>query len=408
MKHYVFLRRLPRVLPWGGLEKLMMEWFERIDYKNCRVTLAITPGGKELFGPRLAAKGLPIEIIEFPWDFTGGAIKNFWAMLKFLKPLNPSTAIYIQGAFTDFRLATILAGYILAKGNVYMHENLGALAPLEKTSRRYFGFIRGFGIWWYRELLHSSFRAHFTKKILVVSQEIKDRMVSLWAYPEHKIEVGYHGVDLRRFAPSPEKYKKTREMLKISASDVVIIATVRFAQEKCLHRLIDAFDILCRDFSNLHLLMAGSGPLEKDLLALAAGKTSRDKIKFLGHVNDVTDYLCTSDIYVLSSDNEGLSLAFLEAMATGLICVSTKCTGSSEVLQNGINGFLVEKSTEGVLEGIRTALSLTWPDRRKVSDAARQFVHKKFDINERVEKVLGAFGVPCVPPKDHPQMALKI
>src|SRR5436853_613291 len=96
IKHFVFLRRLPRVLLWGGLEKLMMEWFERIDYTQCRVTLAITPGGKELFGEHIIKKGLPIEIVEFPMDFRGESIKNFFEMWSFLKTLKPSTLIYIQ------------------------------------------------------------------------------------------------------------------------------------------------------------------------------------------------------------------------------------------------------------------------------------------------------------------------
>ena len=66
-KHIVFLRRLPNTLMWGGLEKLMMDWFERIDYSACRVTLAISPGGKKLFKDKFDEMNLPIEIIEFPF-----------------------------------------------------------------------------------------------------------------------------------------------------------------------------------------------------------------------------------------------------------------------------------------------------------------------------------------------------
>jgi glycosyltransferase involved in cell wall biosynthesis len=331
-------------------------------------------------------------------DFRGGSIKNFREMWAFLKELKPSSLIYIQGAFTDFRLATILAGFILAKGNVFMHENLGAEAPLEKQSRRYLGFIPGWGLWWYSEMLRNNFRAHFSKSILVVSKEIKERMVSLWAYPEHKIKVGYHGIDLSRFSPADEKSAQLRESLGIPKSDTVIIATARFAKEKCLHRLIEAFGVLSKENHHLHLLMAGTGPLDPELRSLALSMPGTERIRFLGHVTNVIDYLRSSDIYVLSSDNEGLSLAFLEAMATGLICVSTNCTGSSEVLQNGVNGFLVQKSTDGVLHGLRTALALSPQEKQRISHAARQFVLEKFDINQRVQEVLESFGLPCVPP----------
>ena len=63
---------MPPAMPWGGLENLMLDWFERIDYRRCCVTLAVTPEGKELYSKQFLAKGINIEIVEFPFDFSGG------------------------------------------------------------------------------------------------------------------------------------------------------------------------------------------------------------------------------------------------------------------------------------------------------------------------------------------------
>ena len=392
-KHIVFLRRCPASLSWGGLEKLTLEWFQRIDYSKCRVTLAVTPGGKELFSKQLLAKGVNIEIIEFPFDFRAGAWKSFWEMFHFIQALKPSTIVFIQGAFTDFRLANVFAGFLLSGGNVFMHENLGSPAPPGEKRKNYFGFIPGLSFWWFRHRLWNNLRAIFSKKVFVVSQELKDRLVDLWAYAPSRVKVAYHGVDIQRFSPGAKDEKLKRE-LGMSPSDTAIVATARFAKEKCLNRLINAFDIIANEFPSTHLLLIGAGPLEKELKTLAGQKKFHDRIHFWGHRQNVVDYLRISDIYVLCSDNEGLSLALMEAMATGLICISTNCPGSAEAIQSGVNGYIVEKSTQGVLSGLTTVLKLNTEERQHILNNGVAFVRKNFDINERVQDTFQIMGLP--------------
>ena len=48
-----------------------------------------------------------------------------------------------------------LAGFLAARGNVYMHENLGSEPPVERSSRKYLGFIPGLGLWWYQQLFRN-------------------------------------------------------------------------------------------------------------------------------------------------------------------------------------------------------------------------------------------------------------
>jgi glycosyltransferase involved in cell wall biosynthesis len=394
----VFLRRLPPNDVWGGLEKLMVDWFERIDYQNCRVTLGVTPGGKNLFGPHITAKGLPVEILEFPWDFRGRSFRNFRAMHDFLKPLKATTIIYIQGAYADFRLAAVLAGFMMTRGNVFMHENLGAPLPPMRLYKRYFGFLPALELWRHLKIGAISLRVYFSKAIVVVSREMKDRYIYYWNYLGKKVTVGYHGVDVNRFSPSPETFAAMRDKMGIASTDTVFITTARLAAQKCLHRVIDAFDGLCGNYPNLRLIIAGDGSLETELKALAESKPSKSRITFLGHVVRPDDYLKMSNIFVLASDNEGLSISFLEAMATGLICVSTRCTGATEVLQNRVTGFLVEKNTESIQEGMRIVMDLPRETRERIARTARQFIVDNFEINKNVRNVLSSFGVPTVSP----------
>ena len=99
-----------------------------------------------------------------------------------------------------------------------------------------------------------------------------------------------------------------------------------------------------------------------------------NKILFMGNVDNVGDYLKMSDIFVLSSDNEGFGIALVEAMATGLICVATKCPGPNEIIQDGVNGFLVEKNAEGVLDGLKKAArSFTMPQEVEIQGKGHPF-----------------------------------
>src|SRR3989338_3925567 len=246
-KHFVFIRRMPQTIVWGGLEKLFLDWLERIDYKACRVTLAVTQGGKALFEQKFKEKNLPIQIVEFSVDFRRNSVHQFCEMYWCLRPLKPSTVIFVQGAFTDFYLGVVLAGFLLTRNNVYMHENLGAPSPAEKSSKYHWGVIPGMGLWWHKEKLLNKLRGMFSRRIFVVSQEIQEQLIKRWGYPRHKVVVSYHVIDLEKFSFSLSKRQHIRKLLKIPRSDFVFMISARLATEKRIDRAIEAFDRLTEE-----------------------------------------------------------------------------------------------------------------------------------------------------------------
>ena len=394
LKHIVFLRNAPHGVAWGGLEKLLMEWFERIDYSQYKVSLSMPHQWLEVFKKKFEAKNLPVDLVEWPGGLEKEhSLKRFIDLFRFLKTLRPFSVVFIQGWLFNFDFAHILAGWAATGGQVYMHENLGPPEMLPKTSRHHFGFIPGLGIWWHIKRFRASVRAHFAKKVIVVSHEIKKQLVAKWYYPAGRISVCHHGVDVRQFCPSPETRLKMRESMKVHPEETVILVAARLSKEKCIHRVIEAFDVVSQKLSGLTLMITGSGPLENDLKALARNKSCMAKIMFLGHVNDVANYFKMSDIYVLASDNEGFSIALLEAMASGLVCVATRCPGINEVIQDGSNGFLTEKSTEGILGGLRKALELSTEGRMGIRERAVRLASDNFEINERVRDVFRVLGL---------------
>ena len=92
--------------------------------------------------------------------------------------------------------------------------------------------------------------------------------------------------------------------------------------------------------------------------AYLVGQLFGRAVFFLGHLDDVSPAVKASDIYVLSSCTEALGIALLEAMSCKLVCVATRTTGPSEIIEDGENGFLVHPSDSGILNGLRAALKL--------------------------------------------------
>ena len=80
-KHIVFLRLMPNANIWGGLEKLTLEWFERIDTSQCRIFFLVNPGWKSTFEQHFRERGIESDIIEFPFQCKGRVLKKFFQLL---------------------------------------------------------------------------------------------------------------------------------------------------------------------------------------------------------------------------------------------------------------------------------------------------------------------------------------
>jgi glycosyltransferase involved in cell wall biosynthesis len=113
--------------------------------------------------------------------------------------------------------------------------------------------------------------------------------------------------------------------------DLVILSMARLAPDKGLEYLIEAAAILPRTGRRIRIVIAGDGP-DRDRLEQLAGRLGvTDRVAFLGFREDVGDLLAASDLVVLPSLREGLSIALLEAMAAGKPIVASSIGSQREV-----------------------------------------------------------------------------
>lgn len=122
-----------------------------------------------------------------------------------------------------------------------------------------------------------------------------------------------------------------------------IVATGRLVPQKNYPLLLEAFAEFLELYPKYTLDIYGSGPMEEELHNLVLELGIKESVQFNGVVNNWHDYAKVAEIYVLTSDYEGMPNALMEAMAIGLPCIATDCPcgGPSFLINNGINGLLI-------------------------------------------------------------------
>jgi glycosyltransferase involved in cell wall biosynthesis len=168
-----------------------------------------------------------------------------------------------------------------------------------------------------------------------------------------------------------------------------MVGTLKEVKGHCY--MIEAMCELAPRFPDLHLLLVGDGELRASLEAQVANAALDERIHFMGSRSDVADLLAASDLFVLPSLWEGLSMALLEAMATGLPIVASEVSGTVQAIVPGEHGLLIPPGEpQAIVDAIGQLLSD--PDRaRKMGSAAQARVNAEFSARKQADDHLALY-----------------
>lgn len=168
----------------------------------------------------------------------------------------------------------------------------------------------------------------------------------------------------------------------------LIISAGRLIPEKDFETLIHAFDVLKRDCNDAKLVIIGDGPNRSNLESLISDLGLQDSVSLPGFVNPPYGYMRYADLFVLSSQSEGLGNVLIEAMAVGTPVVSTNCPdGPAEILKNGQYGRL---TPVGDPEQLAEAISLELIEERSIEELQERAMD--FSVKSITDKYLEIFG----------------
>lgn len=146
------------------------------------------------------------------------------------------------------------------------------------------------------------------------------------------------GIDISRFAPVPEKRSALRDQLGIPQNAAVLLSVGEVNKNKN-HQL--AIQALAR-LSDCYYVICGRGPLLESHRELARSLGVEDRLILTGYRTDVADFYQAADIFVFPSRREGLPVAVMEAMASGLPVVCTKIRGSADLVKENVSGLYMD------------------------------------------------------------------
>jgi len=167
-----------------------------------------------------------------------------------------------------------------------------------------------------------------------------------------------------------------------------IVMVARFVHQKDHENLLRALADVQVPWS---LSLPGDGPLLERIKRLAEQLGIQDRVHFPGACDNIPELLAASDIFVLSTNHEGLPISILEAMRAGLPVVATDVGGISECVDHGVTGYLVQPKTVADLRGRIVELLSCAEQRAQLGKAGRERFLRDFQLEAMVSKTLDIY-----------------
>lgn len=210
----------------------------------------------------------------------------------------------------------------------------------------------------------------------VLSERMKGDLVA-YHFPTAGSRVVPSILDLERFHPADSAPRPPQ-------TSQIILFFGRLVYPKGVDVLLRAWGRVRQEASvrlRARLIIAGEGPLRAEYEQLAQSLGVMDSVEFVGLQRDIVPWLHRSDVVVLPSRWEGMPNAVLEAMACGLPCVATRVSGSEDLIQDGVNGLLVEPDDDEALASALLSLLRDPALCQQYGHAARSTVEERYSLD---------------------------
>jgi glycosyltransferase involved in cell wall biosynthesis len=231
---------------------------------------------------------------------------------------------------------------------------------------------------WQRFMYHT-----LSSGIIVNAGKIKQTLLETGYIPEKKIRVIYNGLDTGEIDRLRSEYPVEKPF------PVTITGMGRLTWNKGYDFLIRAFARFVAQTGNRDagLVIIGEGAQKEAFMQLATGLGLEKRVLCPGFLSNPYPWLEASDIFAVTSTNEGLPNALLEAMYLGNAPVSTRAGGTDEAIDHGVNGFLIDYGDEDALAETLNSLCRSSELRQSVVEKARKRITDRFSMETMTKEI---------------------
>jgi glycosyltransferase involved in cell wall biosynthesis len=339
---------------WGGQERRIVSEMAGMQKRGHAVWLATRPTARIAEQARLA--GIPVVFLPFAGKFHLPTLKGLVRLIRRhdIRIVNTHSGIdsWVGG------LAARWAGTRLVRTR---HLNI----PLR---RNLLNFI------------------HYLPDVYVACGEtMRNNLVSNCGFPEERVISIPTGIDFSEFRPRLER-GHIRSQLGIGAHEWMILMVGVLRSVKGHDMALHAFAELLPALPNARLVLAGGGPLAKEIGKLADKLGIAAQVRFLGERGDIPDLLSAADAFLLTSRSEGVPQAVTQALGLGLPVVATSVGGVPELVIHEHTGLLVPPGNPQEVANALLRLA-SFPELAgRLGNAGRNHVVARFSLEAMLDE----------------------
>ncbi len=231
-------------------------------------------------------------------------------------------------------------------------------------------------------------------RVVGVSEHTTDNLHRYERIPRRKLVSIPNGIDGRLF-DRPVDRAAVRASLGVPPDAFIALFGSRLEAQKDVPTLLEAFGLVARRRTDVHLVIAGQGTLQGELEARSQALGLGARVTFAGVRLDMPDVLRASDIFVLSSTWEGLPMVILEALAAGCPIVSTAVGGVPTAVEDGVSGLLVPPRDPAALAGAIERLAGDEALRTRLAAAGKAVFAERFSATAMVRRYEELYEAGC-------------
>ena len=312
-------------LKLGGAQTVLLDILKNLDSERFSTSVACLFGGDLPVGRELRQIGVKVIDLNMTRWWRLGALSRFYRLVREHKPEILHASLFHASLLS--RLVGRLAGVPII---LTWRQNTHLGSPIRESLNR--------------------LTAHLDDGVIAVSEITRQAELQSSGIPAKKIKVIHNCIDTGRFRPQDTiACLRMRSALGIPPGDFVAGMVGRLHPQKGIAHLLNAYAKLVEDFPTARLLIIGEGDLRQALENQTANLGLEQNVIFTGARTDIQNILISLDIFILPSLWEGLPLALLEAMSTGLPAIASNVGGTPEALIDGETGLLVPPGDEQAL-----------------------------------------------------------
>lgn len=189
-------------------------------------------------------------------------------------------------------------------------------------------------------VLYNRLAVRKVDRLVAVGETMREAMARNDGFPADKVEVIYNGVDTSVFASDRRHRAAVRLAMGLAPAEFVVIHVARLDPVKDHVTAVKTMQLVARQRPNVRLLLVGEGSEQARIETEITSRGLAPYVRLLGMRDDVANLLQAADLFLLTSINETIPVAAIEAMCIGLPVVATRVGGMPEVVIDGETGLL--------------------------------------------------------------------